>query len=81
MKKSCKFGSKYGSFILEITGDYVGVNNAARPSNSDCHYSQLADINQFIKSMESLGICAVTIFYNTMLILSSVDGVYFIESW
>lgn len=58
MQSSSKYSSEYGTFIVEISGDYVGVNNASKPTNRGCHYSQIADINQFIRSMKSLGISA-----------------------
>ena len=70
-----------GSFIIEINGDYVGVNNASTPTHRSLHYDMLAAINSYIRAMESLGIAPHRIYNATNLMLSGVDGVRLIEAW
>lgn len=81
MKSASKYESENGSFIIVISGNYVVVNNASRPTDRDSHYSQLAAIKQFIRAMELLGISAPLIYDATIMMLGRVKDFRFVESW
>lgn len=81
MKAATKYESMLGSFVIEINGDYVGVNNASTPVNRNMHYDMLANINSYIRAMEALGFESHRIYNATNLMLSGVDGVRPIEAW
>lgn len=81
MKAATKYESMLGSFVIEINDDYVGVNNASTPAHRNLHYGMLEHINDYIRSMEALGIASHRIYNATNLMLSAVDGVRLIEAW
>nr|DAF26702.1 MAG TPA: hypothetical protein [Caudoviricetes sp.] len=81
MKAASQYETNAGSFIIEINGDYVGVNNASNPTYRSLHYDMLADINAFIRAMVSLGVAANLIYAATIKMLGAVKGVRFIEAW
>ena len=81
IKAASKYESKWGSFIIEINGDYVGVNNASNPTDRNMHFDMLAEINQYIRAMDSLCVAANIIYAATITMLGAVKGVRFIEAW
>lgn len=44
MKAASKYESKWVSFIIEINGDCISVNNASNPTDRNMHFDMLAEI-------------------------------------
>ena len=81
MKAASKYESKRGSFIIEINGDCISVNNASNPTDRNMHFDMLAEINQYIRAMYSLGVATHLIYAATIAMLCTVDCARFVESW
>lgn len=76
MQATSKYESKLGSFIIEINGDCISVNNVSNPT--DCN--MLAEINQYIRAMQSLGVAIQVIYAVTMAMLCTDDCVRVVEA-